>query len=114
MQANKWALKALRALNLKPVSPDSPPEEATPPPVAAAIATTRRCSDAKSPVYFSPLAFPPVNLAKACMRLTLLPSTPLQCNPLCVHTVRCAGKQDKSAASQLRPAGLEDGPHPGR
>ena len=64
VQAGKLALRALRAFNLKPVSPGTPetPQPQTP---------LSSQGDAKSPFYFSPWSFPPVNLVKASM-----PSSP--------------------------------------
>jgi hypothetical protein len=64
-QANKWALRALKALNLKPISPATPD--------APMVTTVQSTPEARSPFFFSPWAFPPINLAKVepPMRLSL-------------------------------------------
>ena len=66
MQANRWALRALKALNLKPISPATPgPDIATP---AQCTPEVQSLPDARSPFFFSPWAFPPISLAKVCSR----------------------------------------------
>ena len=55
-QANKWALRALKALNLKPISPATPD--------APMVTPVQSTPEARSPFFFSPWAFPPINLAK--------------------------------------------------
>lgn len=58
-QAGKFALRALRAFNLKPVSPATPETPQAHTPLSSQ-------GDTKSPFFFSPWSFPPINLAKAC------------------------------------------------
>ena len=64
VQAHKLALRALRALNLKPISPSTP--ESSMPGSAVAATPAQSTPEVKSPSFFSPWAFPPTNLAKVC------------------------------------------------
>lgn len=73
LQANKWALRALKALNLKPISPSTPEADGGTP--SQGTPEVQSLPDARSPFFFSPWAFPPISLVKVALRT---PSCPEQ------------------------------------
>ncbi|CAL8464661.1 g4196 [Coccomyxa elongata] len=82
-EAGKLALRALRAFNLKPVSPITPETPQAHTPLSSQ-------GDTKSPFFFSPWSFPPINLAKVQKGCYVVMA---ECHASCTLAFSLAGEQ---------------------